>query len=39
MRNNQASLKKGESPEDVEKMHQAWFKPGFLQVTLWRGLA
>jgi hypothetical protein len=26
---------KGHSPEDVEKMHQAWFKSIVLQVTLW----
>lgn len=29
-------LEKGEhSPEDVENMHQAWFKSVVLQVTLW----
>jgi hypothetical protein len=27
--------KKGHSPEDVEKMHQAWFKSVVLQATLW----
>lgn len=27
--------KKGHSAEDVEKMHQAWFKSVVLQVTLW----
>lgn len=27
--------KKGHSPEQVEKMHQAWFKAVTLQVTLW----
>jgi hypothetical protein len=26
---------KGHSPEDVEKMHQAWFKAVVLSVTLW----
>lgn len=26
---------KGHSPEEVEKMHQAWFKAVVLQVTLW----
>ena len=25
----------GHSPEDVDKMHQAWFKSVVLQVTLW----
>ena len=27
--------KKGHSAEDVDKMHQAWFKSIVLQVTLW----
>lgn len=27
--------KKGHSPAEVEKMHQAWFKSVVLQVTLW----
>jgi hypothetical protein len=27
--------KKGHSAEDVDKMHQAWFKSVVLQVTLW----
>ncbi len=27
--------KKGHSPEDVERMHQAWVKSVILQVTLW----
>jgi hypothetical protein len=27
--------KKGHSPEDVERMHQAWIKSVILQVTLW----
>lgn len=27
--------KKGDSPEEVEKMHQAWFKSVTLQVALW----
>lgn len=27
--------KKGNSPEEVDKMHQAWFKSVVLQVTLW----
>ncbi|GBD11930.1 hypothetical protein HRbin23_01613 [bacterium HR23] len=27
--------KKGHSPEEVEKMHQAWFKAVVLQVALW----
>jgi len=27
--------KKGHSPEDVDKMHQAWFKSVTLQVALW----
>ncbi len=27
--------RKGHSPEDVERMHQAWFKSVVLQVTLW----
>ncbi len=27
--------KKGHSPEEVEKMHQAWFKSVTLQVALW----
>ncbi len=27
--------KKGQSQEDVEKMHQAWFKAVVLSVTLW----
>lgn len=27
--------KKGHSPEEVEKMHQAWFKSIVLQVALW----
>ncbi len=27
--------KKGHSPEEVEKMHQAWFKSVVLQVALW----
>jgi hypothetical protein len=27
--------KKGHSPEDVEKMHQAWFKSVVMQVALW----
>ncbi len=27
--------KKGHSPEDLEKMHQAWFKSVTLQVALW----
>lgn len=27
--------KKGHSPEDVDKMHQAWFKAVTLQVALW----
>ncbi len=27
--------KKGHNPEDVEKMHQAWFKSVVLQVALW----
>ncbi|GIV77760.1 protoglobin domain-containing protein [Litorilinea aerophila] len=27
--------KKGHSPEEVAKMHQAWFKSIVLQVTLW----
>jgi hypothetical protein len=27
--------KKGHSPEDVERMHQAWFKSIVLQVALW----
>ncbi len=27
--------KKGHDPEEVEKMHQAWFKSVVLQVTLW----
>lgn len=27
--------KKGHSPEDVEKMHQAWLKSVLLQITLW----
>lgn len=27
--------KKGHSADDVEKMHQAWFKSVVLQVTLW----
>jgi len=26
---------KGHSPEEVERMHQAWFKAVVLQVTLW----
>ena len=26
---------KGHAPEEVEKMHQAWFKSVVLQVTLW----
>ncbi len=28
--------KKGHSPDEVEKMHQAWFKSVVLQVALWR---
>ncbi len=27
--------KKGHSPEEVEKMHQAWFKSVVMQVALW----
>jgi hypothetical protein len=27
--------RKGHGPEEVEKMHQAWFKSVVLQVTLW----
>jgi hypothetical protein len=27
--------KKGHAPEDVERMHQAWFKSVVLQVALW----
>ncbi len=27
--------KKGHSPEDVDKMHQAWFKSLVMQVALW----
>jgi hypothetical protein len=27
--------KKGHSPEEVDKMHQAWFKSVTLQVALW----
>jgi hypothetical protein len=27
--------KKGHSAEEVEKMHQAWFKAVVLQVALW----
>jgi hypothetical protein len=27
--------KKGHSPEDVEKMHAAWFKSIVLQVAIW----
>lgn len=27
--------KKGHSPEEVEKMHQAWFKSVVIQVVLW----
>jgi hypothetical protein len=27
--------KKGHSAEEVEKMHQAWFKSVVLQVALW----
>ncbi len=27
--------KKGHSPEDVEKMHQAWTKSVIMQVALW----
>jgi hypothetical protein len=27
--------KKGHSPEDVDKMHQAWFKSVTMQVALW----
>jgi len=27
--------RKGHSPEEVERMHQAWFKSVVLQVTLW----
>ncbi len=27
--------RKGHSPEEVEKMHQAWFKAVILQVALW----
>jgi len=27
--------RKGHSPEEVEKMHQAWFKAVVLQVALW----
>lgn len=27
--------KKGHSPEDVERMHQAWFKSVVMQVALW----
>ena len=27
--------KKGKSPEEVEKMYQAWFKSVVLQVVLW----
>jgi hypothetical protein len=27
--------KKGHSAEEVDKMHQAWFKSVVLQVTLW----
>jgi hypothetical protein len=27
--------RKGHSAEDVEKMHQAWFKAVVLSVTLW----
>ncbi|MGE3601631.1 MAG: protoglobin domain-containing protein, partial [Dehalococcoidia bacterium] len=26
---------KGHSPEDVDKMHQAWLKSVILQITLW----